>query len=43
MKKFLTFTFAAMSGVCFAGGIAVLSGGQKLPPRRKRRRSNGRA
>lgn len=31
MNNFMTFvsyTFAAMAGVCFAGGIMVLSGGR---------------
>lgn len=32
MNKLLSFiscTFAAISGLCFAGGIAVLTGGKK--------------
>lgn len=32
MNSFLTlvsYTFAAMAGICFVGGIAVLSGGKE--------------
>lgn len=28
MLNFVTYTFATMAGICFAGGIAVLSGGK---------------
>lgn len=28
MKAFVTYIFAAMSGVCLVGGVAVLSGGR---------------
>ena len=28
MLNLFTYTFATMAGICFAGGIAVLSGGK---------------
>ena len=28
MKRFLSCVFAAMSGICFFGGLAVLNGGR---------------
>lgn len=28
MSNFIAYILAAMSGICFAGGIAVLSGGK---------------
>jgi len=28
MKSFLSCVFAAMSGICFFGGLAVLNGGR---------------
>jgi len=28
MLNLITYTFATMAGICFAGGIAVLSGGK---------------
>ena len=30
MSNALTFALAAMAGICFVGGIAILSGGKEL-------------
>lgn len=29
MKKFISCAFAALAGICFIGGCAVLTGGKK--------------
>ncbi len=29
MKTLLSYTLAAMAGICFVGGLAVLSGGRE--------------